>query len=327
MGGALSLDIAMMTLVFAASGGAMNPFTVFYRAHHAGGGRARCEMDDRPRGAVDGRVRAPVRDPESPARARTRHGHELPGHEPPAGHVGSVRARSRADCVLRRSHHTRVASQRDQIATLRETAARNARLAALTTLAAGAAHELNNPLATIAVAAHEAKLRAEKLASGAPVTEDLRLILLEVDRRQDILHQMASRAELGDEPQRTTFEELAGKIRAQLGDARTDCADLRLAATSPKLRVPVEQMAQSVVALIKNAIDASPPTDCVVVTLAHDAADVTVSISKDIRGSGIPDDVLAKVGEPFFTTSSPVAASASACSSRARSSRVAAAAS
>ena len=41
------------------------------------------------------------------------------------------------------------------IAELRERAARNERLASLTTLAAGAAHELGTPLATIAVAARE----------------------------------------------------------------------------------------------------------------------------------------------------------------------------
>src|SRR5688572_15842072 len=42
-----------------------------------------------------------------------------------------------------------------ELASLREEASKNARLASLTTLAAGAAHELNTPLSTVAVVAKE----------------------------------------------------------------------------------------------------------------------------------------------------------------------------
>jgi two-component system sensor histidine kinase RegB len=62
--------------------------------------------------------------------------------------------------------------QREQIASLREASARSARLAALTTLAAGAAHELNNPLGTIAVASHEAALALAAHPACAAVRED-----------------------------------------------------------------------------------------------------------------------------------------------------------
>ena len=57
-----------------------------------------------------------------------------------------------------------IAAQREQIATLREAAARNARLAALTTLAAGAAHELGSPLATISVVSGSELLNAVNAA-------------------------------------------------------------------------------------------------------------------------------------------------------------------
>jgi two-component system sensor histidine kinase RegB len=41
----------------------------------------------------------------------------------------------------------------------------------------------------------------------------------------------------------------------------------------------------------------------VIVTMARDTRDVAITIED--RGTGIPDDVLARVGEPFFTTKQP----------------------
>lgn len=309
MGGVLSLDIAMMTLLFAASGGATNPFTVFYLVHVT---LAAVVLDARWTIALAALSMAGFGLLFAlPAAADPHAGHVMTGGHamqamPGMNHLQGMWAAFALAAALIAFFVGRItraiAVQREQIASLREASARNARLAALTTLAAGAAHELNNPLATIAVAAHEATIRIAKLAPNAPVADDLRLILLEVDRCQDILHQMAARAEQGDEAQRTTFDELARKIRDQLGEARVARIELRLDSAA-ELRVPSEQMAQSVVALIKNAIDASPPEARVVVTLAHDAADVRVSI-EDL-GGGIADDILGKIGEPFFTTKQP----------------------
>src|SRR5690606_31770590 len=72
----------------------------------------------------------------------------------------------------------------------REMAERNQRMAALTTLAGGAAHELGSPLATIAVAARELEhaMRDEVLA------DDVRLIRDEVGRCRRILDRMQARA-------------------------------------------------------------------------------------------------------------------------------------
>jgi two-component system sensor histidine kinase RegB len=69
------------------------------------------------------------------------------------------------------------------------------------------------------------------------------------------------------------------------------------------LHLPGEQMAQAIVALIKNAIDASEPGEPVLVELARTATDVHVAVED--RGDGIPEHLLAKVGEPFFTTKQP----------------------
>ena len=67
-----------------------------------------------------------------------------------------------------------------------EIAARNARLASLTTLAAGAAHELGSPLGTIAVIAKDLEHGLQGAASDA-LAEDARLLRSEVERCRAIL--------------------------------------------------------------------------------------------------------------------------------------------
>ena len=64
----------------------------------------------------------------------------------------------------------------------------------LTTLAAGAAHELSTPLGTIAVVARELELATGRGAPGAALADDARLIRAEVDRCRAILDQMSGRA-------------------------------------------------------------------------------------------------------------------------------------
>lgn len=194
-----------------------------------------------------------------------------------------------------------IATQRNQIAMLRETAARNARLASLATLAAGAAHELNNPLSTIAVAAHEAHLRSQKIAEAASVTADLELILAQVDRCQQILHQMAARATTDEAVSKIDAKHLTSEIERQLGE-RARRVDIQVAAPD-ELALPTASVIQSTVALIKNALDASPADGRVNVEIRRNAAEVSIEIVD--RGAGIPEDVLARVGEPFFTTKAP----------------------
>jgi two-component system sensor histidine kinase RegB len=62
-------------------------------------------------------------------------------------------------------------------------------------------------------------------------------------------------------------------------------------------------VAQSLVALIKNGLDASSPDDRVDLEIRSENGTLAFEIAD--RGEGIEEDVLAKVGEPFFTTKPP----------------------
>jgi two-component system sensor histidine kinase RegB len=58
-----------------------------------------------------------------------------------------------------------------------------------------------------------------------------------------------------------------------------------------------------VAALIQNALDASVEGRPVLMTARQCAANITISITD--QGCGMPETVLRRIGEPFFTTKEP----------------------
>ena len=117
-----------------------------------------------------------------------------------------------------------------QLDEARERAARSERLASLTTLAAGAAHEFSTPLATIAVAAGELERNAARVAEpsavGTALRDDASLIRSELDRCQSILDGMSGRAGAGLP---TTLEPMTPSAIARLVQERlTDARRQRL---------------------------------------------------------------------------------------------------
>jgi two-component system sensor histidine kinase RegB len=197
---------------------------------------------------------------------------------------------------------------RAQEASLRsvgELAARNARLASLTTLAAGAAHELGSPLGTIAVIAGELAREAERSPGLVAWAEDAKLLRAEVDRCRAILDRMSARVERVAASDEAPLR--AGEIPGLLGEAE-------LGADAGRLDVDVfappetELGARSdfgavVLPLVHNAFAASPAGERVRVTVSREAGLVRVCVRD--RGHGMSAEVLERASEPFFTTRSP----------------------
>jgi two-component system sensor histidine kinase RegB len=302
MGLTMTFDTLLLTALLAASGGPMNPFTVFYLVNIT-----LSTVVLSPRwtllvaalsflgfGALfllPGDVHAPHRGPT----------HMVPHLE------GMWVAFGLATLLITFFVHqvTRaIGRQREQIAALREACAKSARLAAITTLAAGAAHELGSPLGTIAIAAHDARLALERIPGTNDVAEDLHLIALEVERCQEILGLMAARAgHAADDARPLELSDMIPRVRAQLGEERCARVEFRVALDDGSLPLPAGQTTQSIVALVRNSLDASPLDAPIVVEIARRGGDALISVAD--RGSGIPESLLARVGEPFFTTKQP----------------------
>ncbi len=180
--------------------------------------------------------------------------------------------------------------------------AKRDRLASLGTLAAGAAHELNTPLATIAVVARELELYATNTAPNEAIAEDSRLIRTEVDRCREILFRMSVR---GAQPAAQESECVeAGQLLEDVCREIQQPNRLRVeVAEAAPLTLPRRAVAQALIALTRNALEASAP-DGVVDLIAHPNAERFQFIVAD-HGKGMSPSTLRRIGEPFFTTKEP----------------------
>jgi len=196
-----------------------------------------------------------------------------------------------------------------QLDDARERAARSERLASLTTLAAGAAHELSTPLATIAVAARELERNATRLAEpdavGAAIREDAKLVRSELDRCQSILDGMSGRASSGVpaalEPM--VPASIAQLVQDRLPDDRRQRLTVEIAPETPSPSATGAEMVQAISSLLKNAFDASTRDDGVVLRFRVRGAMIRIEVQD--RGSGMSPDSRRRAGEPFFTTKEP----------------------
>ncbi|HTR51851.1 MAG TPA: HAMP domain-containing sensor histidine kinase [Kofleriaceae bacterium] len=297
IGAVMILDTALWTLLLAGSGGSANPFTVLYLVH--------ITLSAIVLGlwwtwiiAALSLVGFALLFVTTPMRAM----HEAMGF---AGHLQAMWGAFAVAAVLIAFFVGRVtrsiAVQRQQIANLREANERTERHASVMRLAAGAAHELGSPLATIAVAAHEAKLRLAASGDTAAVVADLELVAHEIERCQSILQRISKRSHEVDGASPIPLAQLADAIRDRLGEQHAHRVDVLARDPELVLQQPRDPLTDSLVALIKNALDATRGEDRVEVELARDAArGITITIAD--RGDGIREDVLARVGTPFFTT-------------------------
>ncbi len=192
----------------------------------------------------------------------------------------------------------------EQLEAMRLQAARADRLVALTTLAAGAAHELSTPLGTIALAARELERSASDRGTVPDLADDARLIRTEVDRCRAILDQMSGRAggSAVDEPEWFAASAVEDDLRARVTDGRIS----RLHVHAPQgvqLFLPRNGLAQAVLSLVTNALDAGPPSSLVHVRI--EAHDPWLTISVVDEGPGMSPEELHRAGEPFFTTKEP----------------------
>lgn len=178
-------------------------------------------------------------------------------------------------------------------------AARQERLAALATMAAGAAHELSTPLGTVALAAKE----LERALTGEHAA-DARLIREQVGRCRAILEQMALGAgTVGENIATCTVAELIDDVVIGVRDAPGVVRDVVPDVAAAGLRIPKRAMSQALRSLVTNAQDASPPTIAVIVAIRRDGDGLVIAIRD--RGGGISDAVKDRIGEPFFTTKAP----------------------
>jgi two-component system, sensor histidine kinase RegB len=189
-----------------------------------------------------------------------------------------------------------------RLAVAREESLRNERIIALGTMAAGAAHELGTPLATMKLLADEL---AESLAKNSEARQDMEEIRRQIDNCKRIITDLLAsagqnRGEGGSPQSADNFlQEVVSKWQVMRPAVRFD---YRWDATGPVPEILAEQtLSQAVINLLNNAADASPEH----IEIEGRCLGEEMVIEIRDHGPGLTREVMERAGEPFFTTKGP----------------------
>jgi two-component system sensor histidine kinase RegB len=192
-----------------------------------------------------------------------------------------------------------VRSRDAQLAAAREEALRNERVVALGSLAAGAAHELGTPLATVAVLAGELAKRTDL---PQDVRQDLELLQQQVAQCKSIITGLAQRAgqARAEGGRAVSLDRWLEGIIGRWRDLRPQCSP-RVSLDGPRpapLVAGEATLEQAFANLFNNAADACPGH--VEIEASWDDSRLVVDVRD--RGPGFDDQVLLAAGRAFVTT-------------------------
>ena len=183
--------------------------------------------------------------------------------------------------------------------------ARGDRLAAVGTMAASVAHEVNNPLTTVL---GYAKLLLEDKRDDHPDRPGLALIAEEAERMKGIIGTLLdySRSERAPRPEGATdvndsIRHTATLMVPQLRRSRV-ALDLDLADGLPAAAAGAHALQQVFVNLVQNAAQAMPGGGAVRVTSAFAPGRVAIEVNVTDQGPGVPESERKRIFEPFVTT-------------------------
>ena len=207
---------------------------------------------------------------------------------------------------MERSRHTaelerQVVERTAEIAKLESQRAQTERLAALGRLAAGVAHEINNPIAGIKNAFALVK---QAVDHAHPQYEFVGLVDREIARVSSIVQNMYQlyRRESG-RVETVDLRTMIGDIEA-LFTKQLQQRQLRLVIEAApglnRLDVPRSDLLQVLLNLLNNAIDCSPEKTVIRLTIREEGEFIQILVAD--QGPGISPEVLPHIFDPFFTT-------------------------
>ena len=177
------------------------------------------------------------------------------------------------------------------------------KLATVGQLAAGLAHEMNNPLGVIKCYAELLKGAGE----GHPVAPDAEIILKHATQAQNVLQDLLNFARPKQvEP---TSLDVGKAVQAVMGVFRVRAEKKSVALASeiaeglPSIIANEQSVEQIFTNLLNNALDeVEPGVGEITVAVFHDAQRNDVVIRIRDNGQGIPGDSIKYLFDPFFTT-------------------------
>lgn len=233
-----------------------------------------------------------------------------PMYEPQGGYLGfrtsvrdvTERRALREQLRLHAEHLEQLVQERtERLRQLEHRQRQMEKLVALGQLAAGVAHEINNPLAGMRNA-------FELIKSSIPQNHEhfelLELIDKEIERISGITHQMYQLYKPApQQPREFAIAQTICEVVYMLATTAQK-RQVRLTFDAPEGAMEVTlvegEVKQILYNLIRNAIEASSPGQGVSVNLERSVREIIVRV--DDQGHGIADDILPRIFDPFFST-------------------------
>jgi signal transduction histidine kinase len=191
-----------------------------------------------------------------------------------------------------------LAVSNEQLETTQEALMQSEKLASMGQLAAGIAHEVNNPLGVVLMYSH---MLQDECDTDSQMSDDLKMIAEQADRCKKIVAGLLHFAR-----QNKVVLENHDIIQVITGCIKTiqipDNVKLRIEhkIEDQFVEIDKDQILQVLTNLLNNAIGAMPDGGTLTITTEGDVSNLSISI-KD-TGVGIPEQNLNKIFEPFFTT-------------------------
>ncbi len=188
---------------------------------------------------------------------------------------------------------------------------RSEQLASVGFLAAGVAHEINNPLQAIALCGDSLQSRLQDVFDAPETIADedrevirnyLRMIQNEAFRCKDITDRLLDFSRMGDVTrQPTDLNELVQGVIDMVGHlGRYQDKHLQFAPSGPVVApVNPQELKQVVLNLIANALDSLSPGGVLAIELSQTTEHAQIVFTDN--GCGMTDEVLKHLFEPFFT--------------------------
>ncbi len=177
------------------------------------------------------------------------------------------------------------------------------KLASIGKLAAGIAHEINNPLGAVLIYSH---LILEDTPPGQPYHENLKKIVRETTRCKDIVTGLLDFAR-PKEPQRqpTDIHELLDRCLAFTGQQalfQNIKVEKAFSPDVPRIVADAGQLQQVFMNIIFNAAEAMDGAGTLTLRTSYDPARDEIAVAIADTGHGIKAEDKGRLFEPFFTT-------------------------